>query len=186
MLVRLAPDGTVATSREHEGEGRLWDRLSNWTEDDDEVTFSDSRTGRQFAADLSRATLGGSWRTVTLVGGWWCASIDDVAFAGTVVEESGAWMPPLIPTRTATPTYPVQAIRDAKQGRAVTCFFVDANGEIVKPEIIELSDEVFRAPTLAALERSQYYGWPDSGLLRPGCRTYIYRLDAMRELVGAP
>jgi hypothetical protein len=57
---------------------------------------------------------------------------------------------------------------------------------IVRPEIVELSDEIFRAPTLAALERSQYLGWEDQGLVRPGCRTYIYRLDALRELAAAP
>jgi len=33
---------------------------------------------------------------------------------------------------------------------------VDASGRVVRPEVIELSDEVFRAPILAALERSRY------------------------------
>jgi hypothetical protein len=186
VLMRLAADGTAALSRQRDDDSRQWDPLSPWTENDGEITFSDSRTGRQFAADLSRATLGGSWRTVTLIGGWWCTSIDDAAFAGVVVRELSALMPPLVPTRTATPAYPSQAIRDAKQGRAVTCFFVDANGEIINPEVIELSDEIFRAPTLAALLRSQYHGWDDVGVVRPGCRTYIYRLDAVRELAAAP
>jgi hypothetical protein len=95
-------------------------------------------------------------------------------------------MPALVPVRTATPSYPTQAIREAKQGRAVTCFFVEASGLITKPEIIEISDEIFRAPTLSALARSQYQGWDDPGLVRPGCRTYIFRLDSIRELVSAP
>jgi hypothetical protein len=72
----------------------------------------------------------------------------------------------------------VQAIRAAKQGRAVTCFFVDADGYIVQPEVIELSDEIFRAPTLAALERSRYRSWEGGEMLRPGCRSYTFRLDA--------
>lgn len=187
VLLRLSADGTVAQAREGNDDNRAWDPLSNWLADDDgSITFSDSQTGRQFAADLTRATLGGGWRTVTLVGGWWCTSLDDAAFAGILVREKGALMPPLVPTRTATPSYPLEAIRQAKQGRAVTCFFVDATGGIIKPEMIELSDEVFRAPTLTALARSQYHGWDDAGVVRPGCRTYIFRLDAKRELAAAP
>jgi hypothetical protein len=96
------------------------------------------------------------------------------------------YMPPLMPLRTATPPYPIQAIRAAKQGRVVACFFVDSSGKIVQPEFVEISDEIFREPTLVALARSQYQGWPETGLLRPGCRTYIYRLDQIREIAAAP
>jgi hypothetical protein len=88
-------------------------------------------------------------------------------------------MPPLLPSLTATPRYPAQAIRDAKQGRAVSCFFVDAQGYIVQPELIELSDEVFRQPILNALARSRYQAWNDESLLRPGCRSFIFKLDAI-------
>jgi hypothetical protein len=186
VLVRIAADGSSAISRKSDGGKRIWDPLSNWLVDDDEITFGDSRTGRRFSADLRRETLGGGWRTVTVVGGWWCTSLDDAAYANVLVREPDALMPPLVPVRTATPSYPLQAIREAKQGRAVTCFFVDAEGFVVKPEIIELSDELFRAPTLAALARSQYHGWEDANVVRPGCRTYIFRLDAVRELAGAP
>jgi len=186
VLMQLTADGSTALSRETEHGDRFWDPLSPWIDDDDEIAFSDSRTGRRFSADLRRDTLGGSWRTVTLIGGWWCTSVDDAAYAGITLRDKAALMPPLVPVRTATPAYPTQAIRDAKQGRAVTCFFVDANGLIIKPEFIELSDEIFRAPTLAALERSQYRGWDEPGVVRPGCRTYIYRLDAMRELAAVP
>ena len=65
-------------------------------------------------------------------------------------------MPPVLPLVTATPRYPIEAIRQAKQGRVVTCFLVDATGAIVEPEIIELSDEMFREPILVALSRSRY------------------------------
>ena len=88
-------------------------------------------------------------------------------------------MPPLIPQRMATPRYPREAIRNAKQGRAVTCFFVDADGVIIDPQIVELSDEVFRAPTLEALERSRYRSLSDGTVARPGCRSFIYRLDSV-------
>ena len=61
----------------------------------------------------------------------------------------------------------------------MSCFFVDANGYIVQPELIELSDEVFRQPILNALARSRYQAWDDESVLRPGCRSFIFRLDAI-------
>jgi hypothetical protein len=91
-------------------------------------------------------------------------------------------MPPLLPSLTATPRYPVQAIRDAKQGRALSCFFVDASGYIVQPEIIELSDEIFRQPILNALARSRYQTLEDASVLRPGCRSFIFKLDQIDTL----
>ena len=113
--------------------------------------FTDPRSGRRFEADLTRGTLGGSWRTYTLLGGWWCSAADSGPVPAIERAKSMQYMPPLLPSLTATPRYPVQAIREAKQGRAVSCFFVDANGYIVQPELIELSDEVFRQPILNAL-----------------------------------
>jgi hypothetical protein len=87
------------------------------------------------------------------------------------------FVPPLVPDVSATPTYPREAIRDAKEGRAVACFFVAAGGDIVDPVILELSDEVFRYPTMVALYGSRYYRGDKSG--RPGCRSYMYQLDAV-------
>ena len=86
---------------------------------------------------------------------------------------------PLIPEIMATPAYPRQAIRDAKEGRVVVCFEVDANGVVRDPQFIELTDEIFRAPSLDALMQSRYKGWSDeeNGAARPACRSFIYRLD---------
>jgi hypothetical protein len=92
------------------------------------------------------------------------------------MSAAGLFVPPLIPDISATPTYPRQAIRDAKEGRAVACFLVDASGAIIDPEILELTDEVFRYPTMVALYRSRYFPW--GTLPRPGCRSYLYQLDA--------
>ncbi len=61
----------------------------------------------------------------------------------------------------------------------MSCFFVDANGYIVRPEIIEISDEVFRQPILNALARSRYQAWNDERVLRPGCRSFIFKLDTI-------
>lgn len=183
MLFHFAADGTVQLAREVEQKISAWTPMSYWTADDGELAFSDPHTGRQYRADLRRATLGGSWRAFTLIGGWWCSELDAALVPAVEKLEPLAVMPPLIPSVTSTPQYPLQAIRAAKQGRAVTCFFVDASGRVVRPEVIELSDEVFRAPILAALERSRYQGWADASVLRPGCRSYIFKLDSLSAVV---
>lgn len=183
MLFHFAPDGTTQLAREVAEKISAWTPLSRWTTDDGELAFSDPHTGRQYRADLRRPTLGGSWRTVILVGGWWCSPLDQAAVPAVETLEPLALMPPLIPSVTSTPQYPLQAIRAAKQGRAVTCFFVDASGQVVQPELIELSDEVFRAPILAALARSRYVGWDDASVLRPGCRSYIFKLDSLSAVL---
>lgn len=180
LLLRFSVDGTTAatTAAAEELRTRPWVPLSAWRAEKHAFTFSDSRSGRQFEADLRRETLGGTWRTASLFGGWWCdAMADDVGVADAESFRLAVSMPPLIPERMATPSYPRQAVRDAKQGRVVTCFFVDADGAIVNPQIVELSDEVFRAPTLEALGRSRYRSWTAGGVSRPGCRSFIYRLD---------
>jgi hypothetical protein len=62
----------------------------------------------------------------------------------------------------------------------VTCFLVDAAGSIIEPEIIELSDEIFREPTLWALSRSRYEP-RESDTLRPSCRSYTFSLDRLAQ-----
>jgi TonB family protein len=79
----------------------------------------------------------------------------------------------------ASPSYPRQAIRDAKEGRAVVCFLVDSGGAVRDPEIVELSDQIFRDATMLAIFRSSYRPWGEQGVVRPGCRSYTYELDAI-------
>ncbi len=177
VLLNFGANGGSQLARQEGDEISPWSALSFWLADDGEMTFTDPRSGRRFEADLSRATLGGSWRTYTLLGGWWCSAADIAGVPAIEKQKSMEYMPPLLPALTATPRYPVQAIRDAKQGRAVSCFFVDANGYIVNPELIELSDEVFRQPILNALARSRYQTWSDERVMRPGCRSFIFKLD---------
>jgi len=161
-----------------------WSGLTSWFTDDRRMQFSDPRTGRQYTADLRRDTLGGTWRTMTATGGWWCA-VADVDIVPETTEGRAAALPPVLPLVTATPRYPIEAIRQAKQGRGVTCFLVDVTGAIVEPEIIELSDEVFREPILTALKRSRYEPRTADGALRPSCRSYTFSLDrlAQQEIV---
>ena len=178
VLLHLAPNGAARLARVGDDKVSSWVGLAGWSEEDGELRFGDPQTGRLFTADLRRETLGGAWRTVTAVGGWWCSAID----ASTVPQqavESAQPQPPLIPTLTATPIYSLLAIRAAKEGRAVTCFFVTADGLVVQPELIELSAEIFRAPILSALQRSRYLPWKEGTVLRPSCRTYTFRLESL-------
>jgi hypothetical protein len=185
VLLSFNSGGGAQLARLEDDEIKDWEPMSFWTTDDDAVmTFTDPRSGRRFEADLTRATLGGSWRTYTLLGGWWCSAANLGAVPAIEKGKSREYMPPLLPTLTSTPQYPLQAIRDAKQGRAVSCFFVDANGYILRPELIELSDEVFRQPILNALARSRYQTWDDESVLRPGCRSFIFKLDTINAVAA--
>jgi len=157
-----------------------WSGLTPWVTEGRRMRFGDPRTGRQYTADLRRDNLGGTWRTLTATGGWWCAEADVVVVPETRQERVAA-LPPILPLVTATPRYPIEAIRAAKQGRVVTCFLVDAAGTIVAPEVIELSDEVFRGPTLAALGRSRYESRSTDSALRPSCRSYTFTLDRLAQ-----
>ncbi len=182
VLLNFAPDQSTLMARPSDNESRPWSPLSPWQIQDDVLSFRDSRTGRVFEANLERTTLGGSWKTLTLLGGWWCtetAENVDLGIFASGRDRSRSVMAPLIPAVVATPRYPRRAIRDALEGRAVICFEVDPNGQVRAPEFIELTDEVFRAPSLDALMTSSYQplsgGSPDSP--RPACRSFLYRLD---------
>jgi hypothetical protein len=157
-----------------------WSGLTPWVTEDRQMRFSDPRTGRQYTADLRRDNLGGTWRTLTATGGWWCA-VSDVEAVPETNEERMIALPPVLPLVSATPRYPIEAIRQAKQGRVVTCFLVDAAGTIVEPEIIELSDEIFREPTLRALSRSRYEPRQADSARRPSCRSYTFSLERLAQ-----
>ncbi len=184
VLLDVARDGTVRAAHERDGEISSWIALTSWYVDEATMTFSDPLSGRDYQADLTFDTLGGRWRTPTLLGGWWCsrAGTDFVPKAGKAKLEPAkleSEMPPLLPSLTATPVYPIKAIRSAKQGRAVSCFFVDKDGNVVQPEILELSDEIFRVPILNALARSRYQPLPGEPALRPGCRSFLFKLEPL-------
>ena len=179
VLFNFSPEGVARLARIEADAVPAWSGLTPWVKQEREMRFSDPRTGRQFTADLRRDNLGGTWRTLTTTGGWWCSQ-SDVAVIPETTEARAAALPPVLPLVTATPRYPIQAIRQAKQGRVVTCFLVDAAGFIVEPEIIELSDEIFREPILVALSRSRYEP-RESDALRPSCRSYTFTLDRLAQ-----
>lgn len=179
VLLNFAPQGIARLARIENEAVPAWSGLTPWVAENREMRFSDPRTGRQYTADLRRDNLGGTWRTLTTTGGWWCAA-SDIEVVPESVEGRAAALPAVLPIVTATPRYPIEAIRLAKQGRVVTCFLVDASGLVVEPEIIELSDEVFREPTLVALSRSRYEP-RDSDARRPSCRSYTFTLDRLAQ-----
>ena len=179
MLFNFGQQGVARLARLESEATPAWSGLTPWIQEDRQLRFGDPRTGRQYTADLRRDTLGGSWRTLTQTGGWWCALSDIVAVPETN-EARAAALPPVLPLVTSTPRYPIEAIRLAKQGRVVTCFLVDSAGLIVDPEIIELSDEIFREPILVALSRSRYEP-RKSDTLRPSCRSYTFTLDRLAQ-----
>ena len=180
VLLSFDARGIARLARVEEDAVPSWSGLTPWVDSGREMRFSDPRTGRQYTADLRRDHLGGTWRTLTATGGWWCATSDLIAVPETR-EERAAALPPVLPRITATPRYPIQAIREAKQGRVVTCFLVDAAGVIVQPEIIEISDDVFREPILAALARSRYEPRESGSDPRPSCRSYTFNLDKLAQ-----
>ena len=179
VLLDVARDGTIRAAHQRDGEISPWVALTSWYVEDATMTFNDFHSGRGYEADLTFETLGGKWRTPTLLGGWWCSRTHGDAAAKIETAKVDTSMPPLLPSFTAAPIYPIKAIRTAKQGRAVSCFFVDEDGNVVRPEIVELSDEIFRQPILNALARSRYRALPGEAALRPGCRSFVFRLEPL-------
>jgi hypothetical protein len=180
VLLSFEASGVARLARVENDAVPAWSGSMPWIREDRHMRFADPRTGRQYTADLRRDNLGGNWHTLTTTGGWWCA-VSDVVVVPATRQEREAALPPVLPLVTATPRYPLAAIREAKQGRVVTCFLVDATGMIVEPEIIELSDEVFREPILVALSRSRYEARHADSALRPSCRSYTFSLDRLAQ-----
>jgi hypothetical protein len=180
VLLSFAPEGVARLARIENDAVPSWSGLTLWVTDDRAIRFSDPRTGRQYTADLRRDNLGGSWRTLTATGGWWCAATTIAAIPETNEERADA-LPPVLPLVTSTPRYPIQAIREARQGRVVACFLVDAAGSITNPEIIELSHEWFREPVLTALSHSRYEPRVSGSDPRPSCRSYTFSLDKLAQ-----
>lgn len=179
VLMRFDPVGTTHFARTRGDGFRMWAPVAAWKARRSRLSFTDSRTGRGFEADLGRSSLGGKWKTETSNGGWWCARLDNTFADSDSVESlnTNDMMPPLIPYSSSTPFYPLTAIRQAKEGHAAICFLVESTGSIVEPEFIELSDDVFRNTTLRAVLASSYRGWAGEPAVRPGCRTFDFELD---------
>lgn len=179
MTLRVLDAGRVDVTHRLGGGLEEWMRLSEWSVEKRRLTFSDFRRGRIYAADLDRSTLGGTWTAASAAGGWWCVRRGDAATAETIALRRSApefYVPPLVINVMATPRYPRQAIRQAKEGRAVACFIVESSGTVRDPEFLELSDEIFRDSTVAALLRSNYLPW-EGDATRPGCRSFTYELE---------
>lgn len=180
FLLHMTGTGTGKVALQTSRSAGAWNTIFPWSPERHELEFTEPETGRQFTADLTRPTLAGTWRTPVDRGGWWCALRVNGEEAATHVVQGSAveyFVPPLVPDISATPRYPRDAVRAATEGYAVACFFVAADGTILEPEIVELSHEYFRAPTMIATHASSYRPWPMGTGVRAGCRTYSYELD---------
>lgn len=162
-----------------------WRRIGDWDRRRREASFVDVLAGRIYTADLDYSTLGGTWSERGADGGWWCArrSADPAAVQlqinGTQPE---FYVPPLVPDLMASPRYPRQAIREAREGEAVVCFLVDRAGQVHDPVVVTITDDIFEATTLSAIGRSRYRPTARyEGAFRPGCRSYTYTLDLINE-----
>jgi hypothetical protein len=96
VLMSFAPQGVARLARIENVAVPSWSGLTPWIAASRELTFSDPRTGRQYTADLRRDNLGGTWRTLTATGGWWCA-VSDVEVVPETVEERAEALPPVLP-----------------------------------------------------------------------------------------
>lgn len=161
-----------------------WRRLGDWETRRGELTFVDARTGRIYSADLERPTLGGTWGSRGREGGWWCARRDEDPVSVPLDIRTSPrefHVPALIPDVMASPQYPRRAVQQAREGTAVVCFLVDPSGAVYDPVIVEISDEIFAATTLWAITRSHYRPSASAESPRPGCRSYTYTLEAIRD-----
>lgn len=189
FYLRLTPDGRTWAARGSEARQGRWVSFGEWRRFRDSVRFADPARRRTFTTHSGLSSLGGQWLDPAGDGGWWwCAAVPSSP------TESGPAEPPpvrrlmggLVPAIMASPVYPRQAIRQAKEGRAVSCYFVNGSGEIIDPDLIELTDEVFREPILAAVARSRYRERSlDHDVLLPACRTFTFELKTA-EQSGVP
>jgi len=100
VLLSFAPDQSTLMAKPSVDDARPWAPLSRWQVEDEILSFRDSRTGRDFQANLRRSTLGGEWRTLNLLGGWWCSEAReevDLGIFAAAEDESRAMLVPLIP-----------------------------------------------------------------------------------------
>lgn len=181
ILVDLRVDGAtwlaqLGSGRNQWVPGSYWDRKRGY------LSFTDTRSGREYQADLEYTSLGGIWIGTQFNGGWWCAQLEE---RPNFEAASGAFnryvvMPRLIVDTMASPWYPREAIREAKEGYAVACFLVQPDGFVTDAHFLELSDPVFRLPALGALHRSHYKRWNAALPSRPACRTFDFHLDGRR------
>ncbi|HEX5419598.1 MAG TPA: energy transducer TonB [Gammaproteobacteria bacterium] len=204
MYLRIGAGGSAGIARLAQAKAGLWIDLPGWHTSGGQFELSDPTMNRELAADLGQASLGGVWRSPSRNGRWWCvrlkpsstasgaASSATSSAASSAPASAASGAPsgararppaaagltrPAVPILTAAPRYPIEAVREAKEGAAVSCFAVDSDGDIVDPQVVELSDEIFREPALKALSASRYRGWDDADLVIPACRSFLFKLE---------
>lgn len=79
----------------------------------------------------------------------------------------------------AVPRYPVRALEKGIIGRVVVCFSVDELGIVSDVNVLESSNEIFNAPTLAAIRESLFSPATLGGnkVSSIACRVFKYWYD---------
>ena len=174
FFLDLRADNAVRMARLAEAEESVWRRIGDWRRLRGRLEFADASNARLFIARLPAADLGGTWLGVRDGGGWWCSAETPAADDGP--PPVGRLLEALVPAIMASPNYPIGAIREAKEGRTVSCFIVTGTGAIRRPAVVESTDEIFRAPTLEAVAASRYRSWGDEDATLPACRSFTFEL----------
>src|SRR5262249_57565053 len=101
VLLNVAHDRSVRAARVENGKVSSWIPLTRWEIEDATLTFTDSRSGRAYEADLTRTSLGGRCRTLTLLGGSSCSPADFAVAPTADSTKAETLIPPLLPTLTS-------------------------------------------------------------------------------------
>ncbi len=182
FFLRLDVDGRTWMARLAEADDGVWREIGPWRRSRARLEFDDRWNDRSFRASISHEELGGVWRSFRDRGGWWCAATAPPAVAGDAEPPpANRLLQALVPAIMASPSYPRRAIREATEGRAVSCFVVNGTGEILRPAVVESTHDIFREPTLAAVAVSRYRRWGDEHAALPACRSFTFELRANGE-----
>lgn len=179
FFLRLAADGGIWMARVAEADDGVWRDIGTWRRSRTRLMFEDAWNGRSFRAGVDREELGGLWSSFRDRGGWWCAAMPAIPFApADGPPPANRLLHAPVPAIMASPSYPRRAIREATEGRAVTCFVVKGTGEILRPAVVESTHEIFHEPALAAVAVSRYRSWGDEHASLPACRSFTFELRA--------
>lgn len=173
------------------------------SQDKDLVQWTDFRSGVDYRGRLSPERIAGALSSSLggdMEGDFECqpenhaaaveddpADFDENRFLPPGRAEKEAILPEPAPERKpkpmarlmVAPAYPTDALDEELEGRVTVCFYVDKQGRILEPLVMESTHEVFEAPVLKALSRSSYVPadddeWPPRSHT---CRTYKFWLD---------
>lgn len=76
-----------------------------------------------------------------------------------------------------SPTYPVKAWRERRQGRVIVCFDIRADGRVRKAFVLASSNRVFNKSALKAVRLSKFEEREPGTEPEDSCRTFRFLLE---------